>query len=121
MKPWRENFISQKGSALRFQVTISTTEEMEALKMLITRLQESSFNPNRPPNISHALKELGSYVEFDNAIDQEEKMLARQIGDAGYGVEERNESFRAFARSLPPSKTSISNKRPPKRIGGRGA
>ena len=61
--------------------------------MLIARLQESSLNPNRPPNISHALKELGSYVEFDNAIEQEEKMLARQIEQAGYKGEEKKEKL----------------------------
>ena len=93
LKPWTEGFGSPKRSSLRFQVTISTTDEMDALNVLITRLRQANSGADRRPNISRAIKELGRNVEFENAIAHEEKVWAQQIGASNYSPEEKEEKL----------------------------
>jgi hypothetical protein len=92
LKPWQETPKNTKRSPVRFQVTIATVEETDAIKTTLERIERQSFNPPTQ-NVSRALKELGLYAEFDNAIEQREKIMARQIESAGYAPEEKEEKL----------------------------
>ena len=92
LKPWQEDAKHTKRSPLRFQVTIAPSEETDAIKTTLERIERQSFNPPTQ-NVSRALKELGLYVEFDNAIEQRKKVMEHQIETAGYSPEEKEEKL----------------------------
>jgi hypothetical protein len=91
-KPWKESARNPCRSPLRFQVTIATKEETDPIRAALETIERQSFNPPTH-NLSRALKELGLFVEFDNAIEQREKILARQIETAGYAPQEKQEKL----------------------------
>jgi len=91
LKPWSEDAEHPKYSIVRFQITI-TNEEKELIETTIRRIVKASSGGRE--QISHALKELGSYVEFDTAFETTAKTLEAQIGDNPvYSAEEKEEKI----------------------------
>ncbi len=92
LKPWHEDEKHPRRSPLRFQVTIATKEETDALRNALDRIERQSLNLSTH-NVSAALRELGLYAEFDTAIEQRKKLMERQIETAGYDPEEKEEKL----------------------------
>lgn len=80
LKPFQKTEQTRSCSALRFQLTIETKTETEAIEDILKRFEKRIEPDPGKENLSRALKELGSYVEMDAAFEAMEKSFAGEIG-----------------------------------------
>lgn len=69
LKPFHESEHVLRNSLLRFQITIESRAEMEAIEATLKKIEEKQKPEPEKENLSKALKEIGSYVEMDHALD----------------------------------------------------
>ncbi len=94
VRPINELERKDRSSALRFQATIATREETEAIQGVMKRIEERSFSDSGRHNISRAVHELGLAVELDRMMTQAEKNAVSRIGsDSAYTEEEKKEKI----------------------------
>jgi hypothetical protein len=94
LQPFQESERSKRCSSLRFQITVETNKEREAIEATLRRLgqRKPPVDPGRE-NMSQALKELGLVMEFDEAIDEMEKSLIERIKKKNLPKEEEEEKI----------------------------
>ena len=88
----REDQSRDKRSLLRFQLTVSSRAEMEAIEATLERAEQRKLADPRG-NMSQALKELGLVMEFDEAVDEMEKSLIERIKKKNLSKEEEEEKI----------------------------
>jgi hypothetical protein len=92
LKPYKEDAKHPRCSPVRFQITIATKAETEAIRTALDRIDRRSLSPS-PTNVSAALRELGLYAEFDHAIEQRRKVMEGQIETSRCTREEKEEKL----------------------------
>jgi hypothetical protein len=92
LRPWKEDQKSKRYAIARFQVTMESSKETDAVRKTLERLEQRKpvVDPARE-NMSQALKELGLVMEFDEAIDEMEKSLIERIRAKNLPKEEEEE------------------------------
>lgn len=92
LKPWTNTEGASRYAVARFQVSISTREETEAIQATLRRIEKKVLDPDSE-RISRAMKEVRSYVKFDTALDTMLKTLEREIEQKGYSEADRDEKI----------------------------
>ena len=77
-------------SVVRLQIVVAPKEEMEAIE---STLQRSQRPPDDREHISRARKEIDSYVELEEAIDEVQKNAIERIKAANYSQIEKEEKI----------------------------
>lgn len=93
LKPWDSDKKKQRYGIARFQITIVARDETDAIEQTIRRVEEKKTRDQPSPHVARALKELGSYVEFDTAIEKTAQQLIQGIKDSGYSAEQKQDKI----------------------------
>lgn len=88
LKPFRESERMTRKSLLRFQISVASKAETEAIEATLANFEKRKKAAEQDM-LSQALKELGAYVEMDTAFDAMKKSFAEQIEKGGYTEEEK--------------------------------
>jgi hypothetical protein len=91
LKPWHASEGKQKYGVGRFQVTIATREERETIERTLRRIEEGATKESVDPaykNLHRALEAAGLSFAFENALDEFQKSLTRQVKEKGLSPEE---------------------------------
>jgi hypothetical protein len=95
LQPFNESERSKRRSSLRFQITVETKKEREAIEATLRRLEQKKtvVDPDKE-HISRALKELGLYVELDTALETTTKAWEKKISNNdAYSAEQKAEKI----------------------------
>jgi hypothetical protein len=91
LKAWQETAEKPRFGVCRFQVSIETKEEREALETILTGYKERTKLDPEKETLSRALKEVGSYMEMDTAFEAMERSFVAQIEKTNYSEEVKEE------------------------------
>jgi hypothetical protein len=78
--------------SLRFSIRVPGQSELLYVQQTIEKLKERDPDPRREP-INRALEELRSFVEFDEAISNFEKVMMKEIESKGYSDGEKKDKI----------------------------
>ena len=93
LKPFQETEHVRRNSPLRFQITIESRAEIEAIEATLKKFEEKQKPELEKENLSKALKEIGSYVEMDHALDALGESFAEGIRKSDRPEEEKQKKI----------------------------
>lgn len=91
LKPFKETQYTNRKSPLRFQITIETKAETDAIEAMLEKAEQVKKADRSRENMSQAVKELGLVMEFDEAVDDMEKSLIERIKKKNLPKDEEEE------------------------------
>lgn len=89
LRPFQPSEKVGKKSPLRFQITIETAAETKVIEEAMKRFEQREQPDEASENLANALKEIGSYVEMDTALDAMQKSFSDQIRNSDMSEEEK--------------------------------
>jgi hypothetical protein len=90
LSPWGNTGDKIPMDPVRFQITLDTKEETEAIKATLSRLEKKvSAEPEPSPVVAAALKELGVAIEYEDAIEKRGKILLADVETSDLSPEDK--------------------------------